>query len=185
MPVQKLKYSKVLTLLFSAISFDGSASGMSLIFGAFNEPKGERAGVESAVWLEPQDYYAFRFSALFFDGKNAFKESDFFAGISAAAFVQAGTEQIKPYLGLGLEASSTVYCIILHDDDEDEGYNFTDEECSGGKQGVLAIYPEVGIRFNLGAVTVSPYMRRYFDTNDNHPVTNAYGVNFSVNFSLP
>ena len=161
------------------------ASSLSFNAGAFNEPKGERYGAEFSVWMEFDNHTSARFSGLIFSGKNAFQHSDAFGGFSIAGFIHLN-QPINPYVGIGLQASSTLYCITLHDSEEEaEGdYQFTDDECENAKQSVLAIYPEAGIRFNLGSVTISPFVRRYFDTHDNAPVTNAYGVQMAFRFAL-
>jgi len=161
------------------------ASDLTLNISAFNEPKGKRVGVGGSVWGEFDNHMSVRFSLLMFRGQNAFEESDTFGGLSIAGFVHLD-HPINPYVGLGLQASSTLYCIAFHDDDEEwEGdRQFTDNECADSKQGVLAIYPEAGVRFNLGPLVVSPFVRRYFDTHDNLPVTNAYGVSVAMKFGF-
>ena len=176
-----------LLLIVASLIHSGPALANSFAVqtAVFNEPKGERAGIEGSAWLQTNQYLAVRFSALLFDGQNQDKHSDVFGGASAAAFVHAGQDVVNPYLGLGVEISSTVYCIVLHDsEEEDDSYQYTDDECEDGRQAVFALYPEFGIQLNFGRVKVTPFVRRYFDTNNHHPVTNAYGVSFSFNFAM-
>ena len=159
-------------------SFNTFAGDLSFGAGGFNEPNGERYGMEVSAWAELDNHLSFRFSGLVFNGKNSYQQSDMFGGFSIAGFMHLN-QPINPYIGLGIQGSNTVYCSFF-DDDEDDW--FTDEECVDSKQSVLAIYPEVGLRFDIGPFKVTPFVRRYFDTHDNLPVTNAYGVLFSFRF---
>jgi len=172
-------------LALTTLPLLSEASSLSFNAGAFNEPKGKRYGAEFSAWMEFDNYTSVRFSGLVFNGQNAFQNNDAFGGFSIAGFLHLN-QPINPYVGIGLQASNTLYCYALHDseDEADGDYQFTDEECENSKQSVLAIYPEAGIRFNLGPVTVSPFVRRYFDTHDNAPVTNAYGIQFAFRFVL-
>lgn len=166
-------------LILISFSFFSSASDFSFGAGGFNEPSGGRYGAEVYAWAELDQHVSFRFSGLLFNGKNSYQKSDTFGGFSIAGFVHLN-QPINPYVGIGLQGSNTIYCSLFDDDEEDF---FSDEECVNSKQNVLAIYPEIGLRFNLGPVKLTPFVRRYFDTHDNLPVTNAYGLLLSFNFS--
>lgn len=168
-----------LFLILMCFSRSLSAEGFDISFGGFNEPKGGRGGAEVAAWLEFEQHVSVRFSGLIFSGKNSYQEDDMFGGFSIAGFIHAN-QPVNPYAGIGVQFSDTIYCHFTGDDDDDDF--FTDEECHDGKQSVVAIYPEIGMRFDLGVVSISPFLRRYFDTNDNLPVTNAYGVLMTLAF---
>lgn len=172
---------RIAVIIFILFSCHVNSADFSIGLGGFNEPQGERYGGEVAAWVEFDNHFSFRFSGLVFNGKNSYQQSDMFGGFSVAGFVHLN-QPINPYLGIGIQGSDTVYCSFF-DDDEDDW--FSDEECVDSKHNVLAIYPEFGIRFNLGPVKVTPFVRRYFDTHDNLPVTNAYGVMFSLYFDSP
>jgi hypothetical protein len=43
----------------------------------------------------------------------------------------------------------------------------------------VSFYPELGVEVSILSVTITPYIRRYFDTSTSNKSENVYGVNFS------
>lgn len=163
--------------LTSAQSFASSAN-FDWSLASFNEPKGGRAGIEIAASQQIADTITIRGAGVIFSGKDFNSDDTLFGGLSVSGFAHF-PYFLSPYVGGGLQISNTVFCIILEDD---ENPSETPDECQGNQQTVIALYPEVGFKIDLGALKIAPFARRYFDTNNNLPVTNAYGLQLSFSF---
>ncbi len=74
-------------------------------------------------------------------------------------------------MAVGLFAGESFNC---------SGIEVEQNRCS--EEAILAIYPEVGIEVTIMRLTISPYIRRYFDTKSSRNSNNVYGINFGVTF---
>ena len=97
--------------------------------------------------------------------------SEIFGGLSAAGYLHPNNNSIDPHLGLGFFIGDTFNC-----SNAEEQLGTCEEET------VAAIYPEIGIAFNLSPLRIYPFARRYFDTNDHTGHTNAYGIHLGLKF---
>lgn len=164
-----------LSLALLTLSTSSLARQSSPLFsiGAFNEPQGDRAGLEIAI-SGKGDYFGARLSGTLYKGgnnvKNGYESNEFYAGFSGFGFVHMG-QDINPYLGLGVFVGETLHCTS----DEEEFENCVEETSA-------AIFPELGIEFNIQSVQITPYIRRYFDTSDSRNSGNVYGINFGISF---
>jgi len=186
----------LLTALF-AFSTISQANQNDAVFsiGAFNEPEGDRSGAELSVSLKG-DMFGGRLSGTLYSGGNNTKtaettsylspDGDFYPegytvttesesnelylGFSGFAFVHTG-QVINPYLGVGFFIGKTQHC-TSH---EEEFEGCIDEP-------VLAVYPEMGIEFNIINIQITPYIRRYYDTSDSDKSANVYGINLGMRF---
>lgn len=189
-----LKFIFLLPLLLLPLQSNAKNESATYLIGAFNEPEGERSGLELSV-SGKGDYLGGRFSLSLYSGGNnttttyeqtvnvnggypyyentiidVYESNETYAGISGFAFIHIN-QPINPYLGVGLFLGKTQSCTSY-----EEQY----EDCL--EDPILAIYPELGVEFNILRVQITPYIRRYFDTSDSRKSGNIYGINVGLNF---
>lgn len=167
-PVKLFLFFVLLTLSTSTLA---KQSNSIISLGVFNEPQGERAGLEIAM-SAGNDYFGGRLSGTLYKGgkNNGDESSDLYAGFSGFGYIHTG-QDINPYIGLGIFIGETLNCT-----DEEEESNYCSEEMTA------ALYPELGIKLNIENIQVTPYIRRYFDTSDSRKSGNVYGINFGIAF---
>jgi hypothetical protein len=153
-----------LTLNCSADPYEGVSVGL------FNEPAGDRAGTEISVTFL-SEHFGGKLNGVLYATKNkGYEDTELYGGFSALAFVHFD-QVINPYLGIGLFAGESFNCSTIE---------VEQNRCS--EEAILAIYPELGIEVTIMQVTISPYIRRYFDTKSSSNSDNVYGINFGVTF---
>lgn len=166
-----IKLYLLLVLLTLTTSTIAKQSNSNISLGVFNEPQGERAGLEIAMSAH-NDYFGGRLSGTLYKGgkNNEYESGELYAGFSGFGYVHMG-QDINPYLGVGVFIGETLNCT-----DEQEEF----ENCS--EEMTAALYPELGLELNIENIQVTPYIRRYFDTSDSRKSGNVYGINFGIVF---
>jgi hypothetical protein len=146
----------------------------SLSLGYFQEPGGTRSGAELAIMSDVSAYASGRLSGVLYFGKNSEGVEDVFAGYSVALLFHTDFSHVNLHGGVGVFLGKSLIC------DEDVETS-SDEQCE--KEQIAAFYPEIGINFDLGAVRVYPYVRRYFDSKiHNKENRDAYGLQLGIHF---
>lgn len=142
--------------------------------GFFNEPDGNRAGAEVGIAGKGRNFGARVSGVINQEGTNitrdGYTKNELYAGLSAFGFMHFDLP-INPDIGLGAFVGKTSQC----DQVEQDVYG-CEESAS------LAIYPELGLEFNIADFQIAPYVRRYFDTSDDSTSGNVYGINFAISF---
>lgn len=104
---------------------------------------------------------------------------------SAFGYLQTNSV-VNLYGGLGLLASSRTFgdCTDTFDwthTDNDQDSGFDDgHDCE--EDGNIALYPELGLRLNMGQVAITPFVRHYWSTDDYNNGSTAVGI--SVGWSM-
>ncbi len=132
--------------------------------GSFLEDGGERSGLEISAMANVSNSFSGRFSGVLYVGRNNDEIKDLFGGFSFSGYYHLNFKYINPYLGAGVFFGDTYHCT----DKEKE-----DEGCQ--EDLVAAIYPEIGVAFNLGELHIYPFVRRY-----NFGEENTYGLNLGL-----
>jgi hypothetical protein len=163
-----------LLIFLTVVSQSSSAKQKeSFSIGVFNEPSGDRAGAE-IIFTGRSDYVGMKLGGVLYASNTKtsddYESDEVYAGFSAFAFIHTGLV-VNPYLGLGIFAGNNFDC---SDKEEENGYCAKDSE--------FAIYPEFGVEINIMNINITPYIRRYFDTNSSSKSNNVYGINLGVNF---
>ena len=145
-------------------------SGESWVISGYNEPEGDRAGVEVSYLKVGRSYLGFKASGVLYVGKNDQKFDDLFGGYSASGFFHFN-QPLNPYVGAGLFMGRTFNCSSQQQQSDAclEDY-------------VVAVYPEAGLMLQLDDFLIAPFVRRYFDTNSNADPVNAFGVSLGYRF---
>jgi opacity protein-like surface antigen len=166
----------ILCFLMVVSGYSVAKNNDSIALGLFNEPEGDRAGAEIVGTLK-SDYFGGKLGGVLYSSKrhnsNGNEENEIYGGLSAFAFVHFGQE-INPYLGVGVFIGQGVGC------DDSNSYYDDDDNCKNRNE--VALYPELGVEIHIEKVTISPYIRRYFDSSTSNKSGNVYGVTVGISF---
>jgi hypothetical protein len=168
MPIINKIIAITLFVLFTANTVQAISEndGGFVSIGSFLEEGGERSGGEFSFLSNTSSFFAMRFSGVLYVGRNENDIKDLFGGFSFTGFLHLNQRYINPYLGLGLFLGDTYHCT------EEEK---AEDECR--EDGVIAVYPEVGVAFNLVDIQIYPFARLYNFGDDT-----TYGLNLGLIF---
>lgn len=147
---------------------DGYAS-----IGGFNMPEKSSSGFEFNYIEEVNDVLALRGGVAFYSSVK-YKDGVTYSvtGVTGAAYYHFDIDYVNPYIGLGAFAGAPSNC--------KQSIEFEEDECESN--GVLSLYPELGIAVHLDRVLFYPYVRRNFSTNNNGEAANSIGFSIGLNF---
>ena len=157
-------------LLPALVHSAGEQGDLYATLGGFNEPGGKHSGLEASLVKVFNEYTGVKVSAVLFVDEKDREIADLFTGFSISGFIHLN-QPLSPYIGLGIFSGDEFGC----SDRDDER-----EACESNS--VFAVYPEFGIRLAVAGFSISPFVRRYFDTNPHKSSTNAYGLTLGLEY---
>lgn len=139
--------------------------------GQFKVQSESYSAIELTYIAEYTDVFALKYGVAFYDGVPVKYGSDDFVGLTAAGYYHFNHDIINPYIGLGAFGGKTFNC-----SDSQEQF----EECE--EEGMLSLYPELGLAIKLDQFFIYPYVRRSFSTNNGGEAANVMGVAVGFGF---
>ena len=159
----------LVALLLPHLCLAGDLDESYIAFGAFHEPDGDHAGIESTASMNLNDAFSFNAGLGYYESLNDYNTPHTFEGLNIGILANLGDSIFQPRAGIGAYAGNTFKCSSWREKIEEN-----ETRCE--EDYIAALYPEVGVLFGIGKLRVYPFARRYFDTTSGSSATNAYGI---------